>query len=179
MNNNLIAVIGARKVGKTCASEILSTILPHYAHVCAWGYGIDSFLTLHGMKLEEFFAYSQKEENRQLLSVYLDHERLKNPTQFLKPLVDYINPLPGAIIEDIYYFNELQEFINMGARVLLITVDNVRRKERGYHPKMDNNLLESEVSAIKPDMVKNWKKTIVIANDKSINELRLNIQNSL
>lgn len=176
MNAKIIIIIGARKSGKTCVSELIHNYYPEWPRISAWAFPLAEFLELHAMSAEAFYAPSVKEENRNLLYIYSEHKRSKDKFISLKQLVPYINKLPGVIIEDLYYFNELEAFMKLGARVLLVDADHKIRQDRGLTKSMSMHPWELEVSSISVDMVKTWKNVTVIKNDKSTNELRVRVR---
>jgi dephospho-CoA kinase len=122
--------------------------------------------------LEAFDAYSHREENRALLSILMEYWKHKEPNRFITPMLAYIQNLPEIIIEDIYYFKELETFIKLGAKVVLIETEQPIRKERGWRPSMDNNPLEYEVASITSGMVRDWRNVVCLKNNKTVTELR-------
>lgn len=172
-NQRLIAVIGKRRSGKTTAAEILKTFCHEASHLTMVAFGLAEFAKLHDMPVEDFWRQPEHNERRVLLGAFLEHVRPGDPTQFLRPFLRYIDLLPTCIIEDIFYFNELEALIKRNAMIILMDTDDALRKERNFgrvFPKDDP--LESEVSSILPHMTKGWQNTHIVTNNKDIETLK-------
>lgn len=177
MSVHITAVLGARKVGKTTGSEILNSMHPDSTRLSMMAFGIADFCHLHEMTREQFWLQRDRESNRSLFNVFSEYQRKKNPRIFLDQCIAYIQQYPSVIIDDIMYYNELEELIKLKSRLVLMTTTNDIKKLRDWNPAMDQQPMEMEVSSILADTVKNWKNIVIIENNGNIPELRYAIGN--
>lgn len=172
-NQRIIAIIGKRRSGKTVVAEILQTFCQDASHLTMLAFGLAAFSKLHDMPINEFWRYPDHNAHRVQLGAFLEAVRPQDPTQFLRPFLQYMDKLPTVIIEDIFYFNELEALIKKNAMIILLDAEDGIRKERNFNkvfPKDDP--LESEVASILPHMTKNWRNTHIVKNNKDIETLK-------
>jgi uridine kinase len=173
----ITAVIGARKSGKTTACEILNSMHPDSERISMMGYGIRAFADLHDIRLEAFWQERTREENRSLYNVFSEHQRKQNPRIFLDPILAFIKSKTHVIIDDIFYYNELQALVECRAHILLLEVPDDTRLTRGWTKSMNQQPMEQEVAAIKGDTIKHWRNVEIIQNTMAINEFRFILSN--
>lgn len=182
MAKDIIAVIGARKVGKTEAIETLQR--------CSFGYSVTSpnywaikdFVTVNDMTLDDFFFHPSAggdinfETHKRLMLLFKENQECHNPKKYLDMMDEEIFNLDRVLIDDIYTYDELCHVINLGARLILIHADQRKRDEMGYIKGMDNEFYVNEVGSITPDDVTNWKHTTVITNNGALDRFRFSLR---
>lgn len=159
--------------GKTTAAEQLRTLVPDSTLMTMQAYSLQGFIDLHGMQLEEFLQMQNFKQNRILLGVYVEHCRNKDRNRFLTPILTYMKNLKSVVVEDVYYFNELEALIKLGAKLIWIEADAKKRAERNMGPLPDNDPLESEVANMDPELIRKWPNTYIVTNNQDLVALRV------
>ena len=172
-NQRIIAVIGKRRSGKTTTAEILKNFLAEASHLTMLAFGLAEFSNLHDLPVAEFWRQPEHNEHRVQLGAFLERVRPSDPGQFLRPFLKYIENLPTVVVEDIFYFNELEVLIKKNAMIILLDTEEGIRKERNFNKKFPkDDPLESEVASILPHMVKDWRNTHIVKNNKDVETLK-------
>lgn len=175
MAQNIIAIIGARKVGKTVVADTIRQFYPDYRIISPLYCIIDEFLKVHEMTAESF--REDAEQNRKLLFLYKEWK--DRPVKFFNQFLADLNNVNHAIVDDIYTFYELDALIKLQAKVILIESSVAKRQEFGYISGMDTQFYTQEVASISAQNVKTWANTLTIENSKTISDLRLTLRNKI
>lgn len=172
-NKRIIVVIGKRRSGKTTVAEILRSSLQDASHLTMLAFGLQAYVQLHEITVSDFWKFPDHHEHRVLLGAFLDHARTKDKQQFIEPFLTYIDKLQTVIIEDVFYFNELESLLIFNPMIILVHAEESKRVDRNFGKKFTyNDPLEGEVGSISADMVKHWKNTYIVKNDKDIPTLK-------
>lgn len=175
MAKDITVVIGARKVGKTTAVNILNSFYVDAVRMNPLVDILSDFLFLHEMTAESFTF--DRETNYKLLFLFKELQEQKHPRYYLHKFLADIEKANTIIIDDVYSYIELDALIKLKAKIILIEATDLKRTEYGYTKGMDKVFYAQEVSNINRNIIKHWKNTLVIDNNKSISDLRLTLRN--
>jgi uridine kinase len=180
IEQRIIAIIGPRKAGKTIVAEKIQHFRPEYQRAHMWIYAVQEFCNLHNMTVTEFFMRPEHgadiDLNRILFSLYCDYKRKQDINFSLTPILDYIKRRPKFVIDDIYYFNELESLLKLNTTVIYVDTDRDVRVKRGLTRKMEELEMCQDVASIQAKDVKNWRETYILNNDKDMHTLHMKIQ---
>lgn len=170
----IYAILGKRASGKTTAAEILHQISPNSTLITMQAYALQAFIELHEMTLAEFLHVDKYKQNRALLGTFIQYARSKNREQFIVPVLTYIKNLTSVVIlEDVYYFNELEALIKLGAKIIWLECDDKKRMERYISKFPIDDPLEAEVASLDIDLINRWSNLLIVKNNDNIGTLRL------
>jgi dephospho-CoA kinase len=178
---NIIAIIGARRVGKTYLAEIAQLFFSDAKRISPDTHLILDFLELHEMSATEFYDRQMHEENRRLLYLFKELQHNKYPNKysnyFLNEIQTSIQSGTPLIIDNIYYFRDLAILIEHKAQIILVEAPHNKRTEFGYTNNMDLQFFTKEVASVTNQDVRKWNNTIVIKNDSSAHDLKVKLRN--
>lgn len=169
----IYAVLGKRMSGKTTSAEILHNLIPNSTLITMQAYALQAFIELHSISLEEFLRPNNFKQNRALLGAFIDHARSKDRNIFITPVLTYIQNCSVVILEDIYYFNELDVLIKLGAKLIWIECEDKQRLERYINKFPVNDPLEAEVASLEVDLINRWPNLHIVKNNDNIGTLRM------
>ena len=176
MAQNIIAIIGARKVGKTYVADIAQLFLTGSKRMTPDTKLILAFLELHEMSAEDFYERSSYEENKNLLYLY---KELKTGDYYTNCFINELQSHGDVIVDNIYYFKDLAVLIEHGAKIIYVETTSAKRNEFGYTDNMDRQFYTKEVATITSKDVAKWKNTIVVKNTGSPNDLKVQLRQLL
>lgn len=175
MAKNIIAIIGARKVGKTMAASLLHSFHADSAVITPLDYILQDFLRINEMSATGF--HESQEENRNLLFLFKELQEQIQPKKYLHQFLSDLDRWETAIVEDIYSYQELHALIKLKAKIILMDASSRKRTEFGYTNNMDKAFYVQEVASIDKTQVKTWHNVTVIDNDYPLADLRLKLRN--
>lgn len=169
----IIAVLGKRFSGKTTAAEMIHGMWSSSTLLTMQAYAIQAFIDLHEIRLEEFLAMHSYKQNRNFLGIFIEQNRQQDKHRFITPILAYIKNLPNIVIEDIFYFSELEALIKLGATIVWIDTDDKLRQERYRGPLPQNDPLEREVANMDAHLILKWPNTHIVKNDQGLDVMRV------
>lgn len=172
MAKNIIAIIGARKSGRTEVANLLKTFYSEYIQITAHQHAFYDFLKVQNLSREMFFYDKEYEENRSMLFSF----RELNQEKYLTLFSEDLQGMNNIIVDEVYYFSELKMLIQLGAKIIYVESTDDKRKEFGLTQYMSQQFYTKEVASIKKDEVKHWKNTLVVYNNTTKENLRINLR---
>ena len=173
MAQNIIAVIGSRKVGKTYLADIAQLFLTGSKRITPDTHLLLDFLNLHEMSPDDFYDKLTYEENKNLLYLF---KELKSPSYYTNWFIKELQSHENIIVDNVYYFRDLAVLIEHKAKIIFIESTLEKRKEFGYIDYMDRQFYTKEVAAITSKDVAKWTNTIIVKNIGSAHDLKVQLR---
>lgn len=173
MAQNIIAIIGARKVGKTHVAEIAQLFLTDSQRITPDTKLMYDFLKLHEMSVNDFYAVGVHEENKRLLYLF---KELKQADYYTQCFINELQSCDALIVDNVYYYKDLAILMEHKAKIIFIETTLEKRKEFGYMDDMDQQFFTKEVAAITSKDVLSWKNTVIIKNIGNPHDLKVQLR---
>lgn len=179
MAKNIIAIIGARKVGKTYVADMVQSFFGNSSRITPDTQLFFDFLKLNDMTSDDFYNSQDYEENRNLLFLFKEMQLKQDPKKYLYYFINELNSDYTKIVDNVYYFSDLALLIEYKAKIIFLDATLDKRKEFGYTSNMDRQFYAQEVATIQSKDVKNWANTIIVQNTGNMNEMRVQLRTAL